>query len=156
MRDNPSRRRAPRDFQGPRLHQHMRIACGLAFTALRTFSGPRGTVSSSNSRHMAKRARPSVIKSRRSQAARHVAVPGATGTHPVPKPTTALLPPAITSKDSAAISVGVSGHSAAGDSVTGTLRSAFAVDSAPGPFTPTAIHDETLKELLAPLAHTLS
>ena len=70
-----------------------------------------------------------------------------------------ILPPAtpsaITFKDSATLPAGVSGHSAAGDTVTGTFLSALAVDSTPGPFTPTATRDETSMEPPAPHALTL-
>ena len=61
-------------------------------------------------------------------------------------------PSAITFKDSTTLSAGVSGHSAAGDTVTGTFLSAFAVDSTPGPATSTAIRDESSKKLPAPHA----
>ena len=64
-------------------------------------------------------------------------------------------PSAITFKDSTTLPAGVSGHSAEGDTVTGTLLSAFAVDSAPGPATPTAIRNESSKKLPAPHAPKL-
>ena len=64
-------------------------------------------------------------------------------------------PSAITFKDSATLSAGVSGQSAAGASVTGFLLTVFTVDSAPGPVTPTAMRDETPMEPPAPHAPTL-
>ena len=70
-----------------------------------------------------------------------------------------ILPPttpsAITFNDSATLSVGVSGHSAAGDTVTGTLLSAFAVNSTPGPVTSTAILDDSSIKTPAPPAPKL-
>ena len=70
-----------------------------------------------------------------------------------------ILPPttpsAITLKDSTTLSVGVSGHSAAGGTVTGTLLSALAVNSAPGPATSTAIHDDSSIKTPAPPAPKL-
>ena len=70
-----------------------------------------------------------------------------------------ILPPttpsAITFKDSATLSAGVSGHSDAEDTVTDTFLPTFAVDSTPGPFTPTAMRDETPMEPPAPHAPTL-
>ena len=70
-----------------------------------------------------------------------------------------ILPPttpsAITFIDSAALSVGVSGNSAAGDTVTGTLLSALAVNSTPGPATSTAIHDDSSIKTSAPPAPKL-
>ena len=73
---------------------------------------------------------------------------------------TITLPPttpsAITFKDSATLSAGVSGHIDAEDTVTDTFLSTFAVDSTPGPFTPTAaMRDETPMEPPAPHAPTL-
>ena len=56
-----------------------------------------------------------------------------------------IKPSAIIFKDSTTLSVGVSGHSAAGDTVTGTFISALAVDSTPGPATSTAMLDESSK-----------
>ena len=64
-------------------------------------------------------------------------------------------PSAITFKDLATLSAGVFGHSDAEDTVTDTLLSTFAVDSTPGPFTPTAMRDETPMEPPAPHAPTL-
>jgi len=70
-----------------------------------------------------------------------------------------ILPPTTPSsiifKDSATLSAGVSGHSAAEDTVTDTFRSTFAVDSTPGPLTPTAMRDETSMEPPAPHAPRL-
>ncbi len=60
-----------------------------------------------------------------------------------------ILPPttpsAITFKDSTTLLVGVSGHSAAEDTVTGTFLSALAVNSTPGPATSTSTRDEPSK-----------
>ena len=60
-------------------------------------------------------------------------------------PTTMPPPSAITFKDSTTLPVGVSGHSAAEETVTGTFLSTFAVDSTPGPVTSTSTRDEASK-----------
>ena len=65
-------------------------------------------------------------------------------------PTTMPPPSAITFKDSTTLPVGVSGHSAAEETVTGTFLSTFAVDSTPGPVTSTSTRDEASKP---PLPH---
>ena len=49
---------------------------------------------------------------------------------------TPTTPSAITFKNSATLLAGVSGHSAAEDTVTETFLSTFAVDSTPGPLPP--------------------
>jgi hypothetical protein len=72
-------------------------------------------------------------------ARRHGRPPDSQGPSTIPPPS------AITFKDSTTLSVGVSGHSAAGDTVTGTFISALAVDSTPGPATSTATLDESSK-----------
>ncbi len=60
--------------------------------------------------------------------------------------------PVILSKDSSALSVGVTVQSAMGDTVAGTFLSAFSVVSKPGSAASAAKHDETS---LMPLAlHT--
>ena len=60
-----------------------------------------------------------------------------------------ILPPttpsAITFKDSTTLAVGVSGHSAAGETVTGTFLFVLAVNPTPGPVTSTSTRDETSK-----------
>ncbi len=55
----------------------------------------------------------------------------------------------------AKLSAGVFGHSDAEGTVADTFLSTFAVDSTLGPFTPTAMRDETPMEPPAPHAPTL-
>jgi hypothetical protein len=63
-------------------------------------------------------------------------------------------PSAFTFKDSATVSVGVSGHSAAGDTETGIFLSASTVNSTPGPATSTAIRNESSK--MPPNPHSIT
>ena len=77
---------------------------------------------------------------------RHGRPPGFKG------PTTISPPSATALKDSSMFSVGVTVHSATGDTVTGNFISAFSVVSTPGSAASAAKHDETS---LMPLAlHT--
>ena len=72
-------------------------------------------------------------------ARRHGRPPDSQGLNTMPPPS------AITFKDSTTLPVGVSGHSAAGDTVTGIFLSTLAVNSTPGPATSTSTRDETSK-----------
>ena len=75
---------------------------------------------------------------------RHGRPPGSKG------PTTISPPSAIALKDSFTLSVGVTVHSATGETITGTYLSTFSVVSNPGSAASAAKHDETSMKLLAP------
>ncbi len=69
-------------------------------------------------------------------------------------PTTISPPSAIALKGPSTLPVGVTVHSAMGDTATGTFLSAFSVVSTPGSAASAAKHDETSMKSLAP--HTLN
>jgi hypothetical protein len=81
---------------------------------------------------------------------RHGRPPGSQG------PTTISPPSAIALKGSSMLSVGVTVHSAAGDTVTGTFLSAFFVVATPDSAASAAKHDETSMKSPVPRTFNLS